>query len=158
MHKVSNTGESRAVARDMTRNGEQATDVIRLTNRLSELDRLHAFFESCGSRHGWTDKLKGQLVLACDELLTNTISYGYPQGGEHEIVLSVRALPGIVEVTLEDEGIPFDPLQKDEPDITLGLEERDVGGLGLMFVKRLMDELQYERTDTGNRLRMAKRL
>ncbi|MFD0674022.1 ATP-binding protein [Cohnella sp. GCM10027633] len=142
----------------MTRESEQATDVIRLTNSLGELDRLHEFFETCGTRFGWPAKLNGQLVLSCDELLTNTISYGYPQGGEHAIVLSVRSLPDVIEVTLEDEGIPFNPLLKDDPDITLGLDEREIGGLGLMFVKRLMDELHYERTDTGNRLRMVKRL
>lgn len=132
--------------------------MLRLTNSLSELDRLHAFFKACGSRYGWSDKLNGQLVLSCDELLTNTISYGYPQGGEHEIVLTVRLVPDGVEVTLEDEGIPFDPLQKDDPDLTLGVEDREIGGLGVLFVKRLMDEVHYERTAAGNRLRLVKRL
>lgn len=124
--------------------------VIELANRLGELDRLHAFFEGISRKAGWPERLHEQLILSCDELLTNTISYGFPQGGDHFITLSVTADASFVEVRLEDGGVPFNPLAQPEPDLTLSLEERGVGGLGIFFVTQLMDEVVYERTESGN--------
>lgn len=136
----------------MTDKEEDRTEeaVIRLDNRLDELERLHAFFEEIGVRSNWPDRLKFDMTLSCEELLTNTINYGFPQGGRHVITLSVQSLPAIVEIRLEDEGVPFNPLEFKEPDLSLDLEERTVGGLGIFFAKRLMNEFIYERTDTGN--------
>lgn len=138
------------------RNDETEVAVIQLANRLSELERLHAFFDEIGQRSSWSERLKWDLTLICEELLTNTISYGFPQGGEHHIVMSVHTEPGRVEICLEDSGLPFNPLEQSEPDTTLGVEEREIGGLGIFFVKRLMNEVVYERTSTGNRLILHK--
>ncbi|MBO9597098.1 MAG: ATP-binding protein [Cohnella sp.] len=66
---------------------------------------------------------------------------------------------GEARIVLEDGGVPFDPLtDSDEPDISLGIEDRVIGGLGIMFVKSLMDTLHYERTTSGNRISLAKTL
>ncbi len=130
--------------------GRAGAAVIRLDNRLDELERLHAFFEEIGARANWPERLKFDMTLSCEELLTNTINYGFPQGGRHVITLSVQSSPAGVEIRLEDEGVPFNPLEFGEPDTSLGLEERTVGGLGIFFVKRMMNEFIYERTDTGN--------
>jgi serine/threonine-protein kinase RsbW len=132
--------------------------VIQLANRLSELGRLHAFFDGIGHQSSWAEQLKWDLTLSCEELLTNTISYGFPQGGEHVISLSVRSEPGWIEVRVEDGGIPFNPFEQAEPDLSLSVEERDIGGLGIFFVKRLMNEVHYERTSSGNRLILRKKL
>ncbi|WP_182302475.1 ATP-binding protein [Cohnella cholangitidis] len=137
-------------------NGRTETAVIRLANHLGELDRLHAFFEEIGLRTSWPDKLKWELTLACEELLTNTINYGFPQGGRHLITLGVSAEQGLVEVSLEDEGIPFNPLEQEAPDLSLDIEERAIGGLGIFFVKQTMDEIYYERTDSVNRVILRK--
>ncbi|MCD9025845.1 ATP-binding protein [Cohnella silvisoli] len=144
--------------RVMTEQGNERIEVaeIQLANRLSELDRLHAFFDGIGHRSNWTDRLRWDLTLSCEELLTNTITYGYPQGGDHLITLAVNAEPGRIEVKLEDDAIPFNPLEQDEPDITLSVEDRAIGGLGIFFVKRMMNEIIYERTLTGNRLTLRK--
>lgn len=131
---------------------------IQLANHLGELDRLHAFFEEIGLRFDWPARLKWDLTLACEELLTNTISYGFPQGGKHSITLTVRYHPGLIEVRLEDDGMPFNPLEQDEPDLTLSVEERAIGGLGIFFVRRTMNEVVYERTETGNRMILRKML
>lgn len=132
--------------------------VIRLDNRLDELGRLHAFFEEIGERANWPDRLKFDMTLSCEELLTNTINYGFPQGGRHVITLSVQSFPAQVEVRLEDGGVPFNPLEFGEPDVSLDLEQRSVGGLGIFFVRRLMNEMIYERTETGNRIILRKLL
>ncbi len=137
-------------------NGRGNVAVIQLANRLSELDRLHAFFDELGNRSDWPDKLKWDLTLSCEELLTNTISYGFPRDGNYLITLAVNAEPGWIEITLEDEGIAFNPLDQEQPDIALGIEERDIGGLGIFFVRKLMSEFAYERTDTGNRIVLRK--
>lgn len=139
-------------------NDASEVGVIQLANRLSELDRLHAFFDELGHRSSWAEKLKWDLTLSCEELLTNTISYGFPQGGEHVISLAVHEEPGWIELRVEDAGIPFNPFDQDEPDISLSVEERDIGGLGIFFVKRIMNEVRYERTNTGNRLILRKML
>jgi len=131
---------------------------LELPNRLSELDSLHRFFERLGREAGWSDRFGMNLTLACEELLTNTISYGYPQGGDHSIRVKVACTDRAVEVVLEDEGIPFDPLAAQAPDLELGLEDRPIGGLGIHFVKRLMDEIAYERTASGNRLTLVKKV
>jgi serine/threonine-protein kinase RsbW len=134
------------------------TAVIQLSNRLSELDLLHAFFDELSVRLGWTDQLKWDLTLACEELLTNTIKYGYPQGGDHLIILAVDAEPTQILVNIEDDGIPFNPLDKEDPNVLLSIEAREIGGLGIFFVKRIMKEIVYERTVTGNRLTLRKML
>ena len=139
-------------------NNATEVGVIQLANRLSELDRLHAFFEELGHRSSWAEKLKRDLTLSCEELLTNTISYGFPQGGEHIISLAVHAETGWIELRIEDAGIPFNPFDREDPDISLSVEERDIGGLGVFFVKRIMNEVRYERTNTGNRLILRKML
>jgi serine/threonine-protein kinase RsbW len=100
--------------------------------------------------------LKRDITLSCEELLTNTITYGYPEGGDHHITIVVSVEPGQVEVRLEDDAIPFNPLEREEPDITLSVEERPVGGLGIFFVKRIMNEVIYDRTETGNRIILRK--
>jgi serine/threonine-protein kinase RsbW len=137
-------------------NGRIEVAAIQLTNRLSELDRLHAFFDEIGHRSSWSDRLKRDITLSCEELLTNTITYGYPEGGDHHITIVISAEPGQVEVRLEDDAIPFNPLEREEPDITLNVEERSVGGLGIFFVKQMMNEVIYDRTETGNRIILRK--
>ncbi|MFC7147965.1 ATP-binding protein [Cohnella cellulosilytica] len=136
--------------------GRTGEAVIRLDNRLDELERLHAFFEEIGARANWPDRLKFDMTLSCEELLTNTINYGFPQGGRHVITLSVQSSPSAVEIRLEDEGVPFNPLEFEEPDLSPDLEERRIGGLGIFFVRRMMNEFIYERTDTGNRIILRK--
>lgn len=136
--------------------GGTETTVWRLANRMGELDRLHLLFGEAADRHGWSVRLRDQLALACDELLTNTISYGYPDGGDDEILLELTVGEGFVEIALEDGGVPFDPIGRADPDITLGVDEREIGGLGVFFVKQIMDDIAYERTASGNRIAMRK--
>lgn len=132
---------------------------LRLANRLEELDKLHAFLSAVAARDGWPEKLRMELLLCCDELVTNAIHYGFPDGGEHAITLTARTEEGMAVIVMEDEGVAYDPLTESvEPDITLGVEEREIGGLGVFLVKRLAERLEYERTARGNRLVLAKAL
>lgn len=133
--------------------------ILRIRAALDEIVRLPGFFGELAQEARWPDRLAAEFQLCCEELVTNTISYGYPGGvhGQH-IEIEVRCDPGSVEIAISDGAIPFNPLAKEDPDLTLGIEERPIGGLGIYFVKRLMDEVRYEPQNPGNRIIMRKTL
>ena len=88
--------------------------------------------------------------LALDELLSNIISYGYPDEEAHRIGLAVRRDGGALVVTIVDDSIAFDPRQVPETDTDAPLHERDPGGLGLLLVNTMMDSVDYRREDGRN--------
>jgi len=127
---------------------------------LDALEDLHAFFDRFGPEAGWPDKLSRELLLCCEELLTNTISYGYanhPPSEARRIQLSVISAPDGVTIELTDNAAPYNPLLHPDPDLSLDVEDRPIGGLGIYFVKRLTDQLHYEWTGRGNKLVLHKR-
>src|SRR5262245_2533817 len=129
---------------------------IKLHNKLSELDRFNQALTEFGRQHRLPDKVMHDLNLALEEILTNIISYGYIDSREHEIRVSLSALPGEVRAEVEDDGQPFNPLEAPEPDITKPLEERTIGGLGIHLVRKLMDALEYKRRADRNILTIRK--
>lgn len=131
---------------------------IKLFNRMDELERLNERLEEIGAVAGWTSRAVLDLSLACEELVVNIVNYGFPSGGEHCIDVTIHATPSCVEVRIEDGGIPFNPLEDSDASalLELELEDRPVGGLGIFFVKRLMDDIHYEYTGGLNRFRMRK--
>ena len=92
------------------------------------------------------------------EILTNIISYGYTDSGEHEITVRLSIEPGEMRVDVEDDGKPFNPLEAPEVDTTKPLEERALGGLGVHLVRKLTDGLEYQRHEGKNLLIMKKHL
>ena len=100
-----------------------------------------------------------QIDIALDELFSNICNYAYGEGVGH-VTVYVEELEekGSVRITLADEGIPFDPLAHEDPDVTLGLKDRTIGGLGIFMVKRTMDEVQYEHKNGLNMLTVIKSL
>ena len=88
--------------------------------------------------------------LALDELLSNIISYGYPDEEAHRIGLAVQRDGGALVVTIVDDSIAFDPRQVPETDTDAPLHERDPGGLGLLLVNTMMDSVDYRREDGRN--------
>ncbi|WP_179232858.1 ATP-binding protein [Paenibacillus rigui] len=132
---------------------------VDLRNNLQELNRLNAFLTGLTDQMAIDEKMLFQLNLICDELITNTILYGYAPGEEgcHVIELQVSVYPDRLEIGVTDGGVPFNPLDKEAPELDLPLDERPVGGLGIHFVRQVMDELRYERIDDKNVLRLVKR-
>lgn len=93
--------------------------------------------------------------IALEELFVNIAHYAYPDSnGEALIRMSVT--PENAEITLIDSGIPYDPLAKPDPDITLSAQERKIGGLGIFMSKKLMDDITYEYSDSKNVLTIKK--
>lgn len=132
--------------------------VVRIRNDSSEMERVLTSFDAFAERNKVPEKVKATFIMALDEMVSNSIKYGYDDAGQHEIAVSFSILDGILEAQIVDDGHEFDPFSQDEPDTTLGIEEREIGGLGLLLVKQLTDEHSYERRDGKNYVKIRKRL
>jgi phosphoserine phosphatase RsbU/P len=131
---------------------------VKLTNKLSELDRLNQTLAEFGWQQGLATNVMRDLKLALEEILTNIISYGYTDNREHEIKVRLSVQPGEINAEVEDDGRPFNPLEAQAPDTTQRLEERNIGGLGIHLVRKLMDGLEYRRQGDKNLLIMKKKI
>jgi sigma-B regulation protein RsbU (phosphoserine phosphatase) len=131
---------------------------IKFSNRLSELAKMNGALTEFAQRHGLTPRVVHDLNLVLEEIVTNVISYAYTDEREHEIKVRLSFQGGEVSAEVEDDGRPFDPLTAPEPDLEASLEERAVGGLGIHFMRQMMDGLEYQRQDGKNLLRLKKRL
>ena len=137
-----------------------SASTLRLTlkNDLSELSRIADEIESHGNACGWPARWIMNLNLSLDELITNTVSYGYRDTDEHEIRITLTERDGALVTVLEDDGTAFDPFTSaPAPDLEADVEERRIGGLGVYFVKTLMDDVAYERLDNCNRITLIQR-
>jgi anti-sigma regulatory factor (Ser/Thr protein kinase) len=129
-----------------------------LKNDLSELARIAEKIESHGESRSWPAKWIMNLNLSLDELITNIVSYGYQDTDEHEIRITLTERDESLAVVVEDDGMAFDPFTAvPVPDLEADVEERPIGGLGVYFVKTLMDEVAYERVDNSNRITLIQR-
>lgn len=104
-------------------------------------------------------KTQMQVDVAVEELFSNIAHYAYNPGiGSATMRVEVVEEPLAVVITFIDNGIPYDPLAKADPDITLPAEEREIGGLGIYMVKKTMDDVSYEYRDGQNILRIKKNI
>ena len=104
-------------------------------------------------------KAQMQIAIAIDELFGNIAHYAYAPGvGDATVRVEAIEDPRAVVITFIDKGVPYDPLAKEDPDITLSAEERGIGGLGIFMVKKSMDEITYEYKDGQNILAIKKNL
>ena len=104
-------------------------------------------------------KAQMQIDIAIDELFGNIAYYAYnPEVGEATVRVEVVEDPLAVVITFIDKGVPYDPLAKEDPDITLTAEERGIGGLGIFMVKKSMDDVAYEYKDGQNILKIRKNI
>lgn len=104
-------------------------------------------------------KTQLQVDVAIDELFGNIANYAYnPEVGAATVRVEVTENPLAVVITFIDNGIPYDPLAKADPDITLSAEEREIGGLGIYMVKKTMDDISYEYRNGQNILRIRKNI
>jgi serine/threonine-protein kinase RsbW len=131
---------------------------LRIANRLAEFESVRQWVERFGAAHALPVPVLTSLLVSFDEVLSNIISYGYRDGGAHEIRLSIALEGGAVVAEVEDDGIPYDPLGAPQPELSGGIGERPVGGLGIHFVRALNDEVAYERRGNRNRLSFSKRV
>ena len=116
-----------------------------------------AFIDQRLEQNGCDEENRLRVQLAVDEIFTNVVNYAYgDEGGKAEISFSCK--DGIAEITFADSGIPYDPLKKDDPDITLSPEEMEIGGLGIFIAKNNMDAISYRYENNRNILTMSKNI
>lgn len=102
-------------------------------------------------------KAQAQIDIAIDELFGNIVRYAYhPEIGSATVQVEVLPEPLSVVITFIDQGKPYDPLAKEDPNVTLSAEEREIGGLGIYIVKKSMNEITYEYKDGRNILKIRK--
>lgn len=130
-----------------------------LKSSLSELDQLCQNLETFGKKFGLSKKLIFEINLALDELFTNIISYGFKDDDEEHLI-KVTLTPRDDELCLciEDDGRPFNPIDFETPDVSCSVEECKIGGLGIHIMKKLMDEVCYERCGDKNVLNLKKKI
>ena len=104
-------------------------------------------------------KTQMQMDVALEEIFVNIASYAYGEKtGMAEIIFDYKPETNDIYLTFVDSGVQYDPLAKEDPDITLSAAERQIGGLGIYMVKKSMDDVQYEYKDGQNRLTLIKKL
>ncbi len=125
---------------------------LNVAPNLESLDDVTAFLEECLTEHGAPIKVISQVNVAADEIFSNIARYS----GATSVSVSCEAEDDRVVLRFADNGRPYDPTGREDPDITLSAEERDIGGLGIFMVKKTMDEIAYEYADGFNILTIKK--
>ena len=132
---------------------------LNLEATLENVETVTRFVEEQLEAVGCPIKAQMQINIAIDELFSNIARYAYnPETGPATVRVEVMKEPMEVVITFIDNGVPYDPLSREDPDTTLSAEERDIGGLGIFLVKKNMDEVAYEYKNGQNILRIRKDL
>ena len=131
-------------------------DSIVLAAKMESLGRAVDFIVEGASKLEFSDKDISQIRLAAEEIVVNIINYAYPEkAGDMQISYQIKDNNALV-VEIIDSGIAFNPLSLPEPDINAPLDKRKIGGLGVYLVKKIMDDISYERKDGRNILIFTK--
>ncbi len=132
-------------------------DEITLPADLKNLHAMKHFILDRAAQSGFDEAAAMQIELAADEVLTNVISYAYPDEPGDITIQCQMDKDHVFVVRIMDTGVPFNPLQVKEPDLSLSLEERKIGGLGLFLVHKMTDRVSYHREGDVNILTLYKR-
>jgi serine/threonine-protein kinase RsbW len=131
---------------------------LRIANTIAEMQKVVAFVDRFGRDHALPGNIVNDLNLCLDEILNNSISYGYDDGARHFISISLSFDGSVVVAALKDDAKPFDPRLAASRPVSGDPQTRKRGGLGLRFVNSLMDEVDYVWADGYNFTKLKKRL
>jgi len=123
---------------------------------VENLEAVIGFIEECADRCCLDTKKKFGLLVAVEEAFVNVCHYAYPNGSG-DIELSCDCKGDTFTVEIADRGMPFDVLSLPDPDTTADIMDREIGGLGVYFIRKMTDEVSYRREDGRNILRMVMR-
>lgn len=135
---------------------EAKTKHLSVTNKIEELPALAAMLEQLGDEWELNPGLVMSLNLVLEEALTNVIFYAFDDNGQHQIDVDITVKGQLLTITISDQGKPFDPTQRDNPDITLNVDDRQIGGLGIFLIRKIMDQVKYRRVQDKNVLILEK--
>ena len=132
---------------------------LEIDAKVENLQEVTDFVEANLEKADCPMKTQMQIVVAVEEIFVNIASYAYEgKVGRACVVFEYFENGNYVDITFEDTGIPYNPLEKEDPDITLSAEQRAIGGLGIYMVKKSMDDMRYRYEDGKNILTIEKKL
>ena len=138
---------------------DEKTNKLDISAEIKNLDTVLAFVDEQLEKYGCSPKIQMQIDIAVEEIFVNIANYAYnPEIGSAGISVEIQEDPLAVTITFTDGGVPYDPLKKPDPDVTLSAEERQIGGLGIYMVKKSMDDISYEYKEGKNILTLKKNL
>ena len=129
---------------------------IKIMNKISEMPKVIKHFETFATGNDMSLSVAQKFNIVLDELLNNIISYAFNDGDEHYILVKFQLKYLRLIITIEDDGIPFNPFRNESPNIELSISERNIGGLGVHIVKNLVDEYHYIRQSNRNIINLIK--
>ena len=123
----------------------------------AEFERLRIWLQGIALQLKLPEEITSQLMIAADEVFSNIAAYAYP-GASGPVKVSAEQNGSLLHLTFSDTGKPFDPLGAAEPDVNSPLAQRQIGGLGIFVVKKLMDKVEYRRENDCNILVLTKHI
>jgi sigma-B regulation protein RsbU (phosphoserine phosphatase) len=130
---------------------------LEISNDVAEINRMNELIDRVCEEWKLDPANCHKINLALQEVVTNIINYSFPNGDKHSISIIIKLVDGKVRVTVTDDGKEFNPLEKEDPDVLdKSLEEREIGGLGIYFLKQFMDKVSYRRESGKNILTFEK--
>ena len=133
-------------------------ETLLIKNDVHEVSKFSTFIKSVMEKLSIEKTLARQLRLAIEEAVVNVIDYAYPAGQEGNIEVQIMSDGHTLKTVLIDSGVAFDPTAKEKADTSLSIEDRQIGGLGILLVRELMDSINYERIDGQNILTLIKKI
>ena len=130
---------------------------LRVRNALEAISPANEAAEAWLSAQQVSPEVSFFVGLAIEELVTNCIKYGYDDVGEHFIDIALSVSDHTLTMVVVDDGRSFDPLAVPPPDLSLAIEDRPIGGLGIHMLRELADNVTYERRNGTNRVTLVKR-
>ena len=132
---------------------------ITIEAKVDNLDQVLSFVDEQLESAGCSIGIQTQIDIAVEEVFVNIAQYAYdPNVGPATISVETSSNPLKVKLTFVDKGMPYNPLAKDDPDVTQSADERPIGGLGIYMVKNIMDDVEYEHKDGQNIFTIAKNI
>ena len=131
---------------------------IVLKNRIEQIRDMAAFLEEIFNELNVSMVNAFNINLAVEEAVTNVIMYAFPQDEEHDFILSVEDSENELIFRIIDDGVAFDPTVQPDADVSLSLEDRPIGGLGIFLIRQMMKSVEYQRVDGKNILTIVKLL
>ena len=131
---------------------------IILTNGLAGIEQLTLALDHFFNQQGLDEQVKNQVNLVLEELYTNSVNYGFAGISNGYVEIELLNKGSHLEMVYRDNGVAYNPLQTEDPELLLSIEDRPIGGLGVFFVKAMTDHVEYMRDGGLNVIKMIKNL
>jgi serine/threonine-protein kinase RsbW len=129
---------------------DRVMDALRLPASMEHFESFRSYVVERAVNWGMDQETLFKIELALEELLTNVIHYAYSSDEKGLVEVACSLEDSRFHLSIHDWGQPFDPLEREDPDLTMGIDERRIGGLGIHLVRQMADEFYYQREAEAN--------